>query len=240
MAFSRGTVLVVEPDASGKYVRKTTREVVPAKESKAALVAFAGQSVLIGLADGRLLIVDAADLSIRHEYRPFGENAPRFAAAGPGGRWLTVLFHNRKLWLFDLQNNRPAGVSFNGQGDISAVAFEGPNQLLTIDRDTRATRYELDPFRLVERMSPELNNVEIAYYYGIMPFYTLLPKPGELGNVVAYLLTDLNELQEFAQNSRDLSQHREKVDVAGPIWSSLAFLAVTLSLASLYVWRTDF
>ena len=70
--------------------------------------------------------------------------------------------------------------------------------------------------------------------------YTLLPKPGELGNVVAYLLTDLNELQELGRNSPDLSQHRDKIDVAGPIWSSLAFLAVILSLASIYVWRTDF
>jgi hypothetical protein len=240
VAFNRGTVLIVEPDAKGKYVRKIDKEVVPAKDSKAALAAFAGQTVLIALADGRILVLDATDLTISQELRPVGENAPRFVAAGPGGRWVSVLFHNRKLWLFDVKNGRPAGNSFGGQGDISAVAFDGPDHLLTIDRGTRMTHYDLDPFQMRDRAAPELKNVEIAFYYVIMPIYTVLPKPGELGNAVAYLLTDLNELQELGRDSPDLSQHREKVEVAEPIWSSLAFLAVILSLASLYVWRTDF
>ena len=30
------------------------------------------------------------------------------------------------------------------------------------------------------------------------------------------------------------------VNVAGPVWSSVAFLSVMLTLACLYVWRTDF
>lgn len=240
VAFNRGTVLIVEPDASGKYVRKIEKEIVPAKDSKAALAAFAGQTIMIALADGRLLVLNAADLALRHEFRPVGEIAPRFVAASPGGRWISVVFHNRKLWLYDVQQDRPAGLSFSGQGDISAVAFEGPNRIQTIDRGTRVTTYDLEPFQLLDRKAPELNNMETAYYYGIMPLYTVLPKPGELGNVVAYLLIDLNELQELGQNSQDLSQHREKVDVAGPIWSSLAFLAVILSLASVYVWRADF
>jgi hypothetical protein len=240
VAFNRGTMLVVEPDASGKYVRKVDKEIVSSKESKAALAAFAGQTILITLADGRILIVGAQDLAIKHEFRPVGDNAPRFAVASPGGHWIAVVFHNRRLWLFDVRKDGPAGLSFSGQGDISAVAFEGPDRLLAIDRGTRATQYDLNPFEMRERIGPELDKLQISYYYVIKPIYNLLPKPGELDNVVAYLLTDLDELQGLGQGTRDLSQRREKVDVAGPIWSSLAFLAFVLSLASFYVWRTDF
>jgi hypothetical protein len=241
VAFNRGTVLIVEPDEKGKYVRKIEREIASAKESKAALAAFASQTIVVALADGRVLILSAQDLATRHEFRPAGDDAPRFAAASPGGNWISVLFHDRTLWMFDVRKDSPAaGLSFSGQGDISAVAFEGPNRLLVIDRGTRATHYDLEPFQMRDRTAPNLDRIQMVYYYFIKPLYTLLPKPGELDNVVASLLVDLNELQELGQTSRDLSQRRQKVDVAGPIWSSLAFLTVILSLASFYVWRTDF
>jgi hypothetical protein len=240
VAFSRGMVIILEPDAQGEYVRKIEKEVVPVKEVKAAVAAFAGQTILIALADGRVFIVDAADLSVKHEYQPVGDDAPRFAAASPNGRWISVAFHNRRLWLYDVREGKPANFSFSGQGDISAAAFDGPNGLVAIDRGTRVTRYGLDPFQVRDRAAPDLDKVQLAYYYGVLPIYNVLPKPGALDDVVNYLLADLNELQEMTPNSRDLSQIHEKVDVAGPIWSSLAFLAFTLGLASLYVWRKDF
>ena len=236
-AFNRGTVTVLEPDAAGKYVRKNEKEVISLKETTAALAAFADNTILIALSDGRVLLVDAVDLSVRHELRPVGDNAPRFVAASPGGRWLSVLFHNRKLWLYDTQNDRPAPISFTGQGDISAAAFNGPDRLLAADRGNRVTQYELDPYRVEGRREPTLGNLEIAYHYFITPLYTVLPKPGELGNAVAYLLTDPDD---DVDNPLDLSVQRSKVDVAGPIWSSLAFLAVMLTLSCLYVSRADF
>ncbi|HLJ10330.1 MAG TPA: hypothetical protein VKU82_04040, partial [Planctomycetaceae bacterium] len=74
---------------------------------------------------------------------------------------------------------------------------------------------------------------------GLIPIYTLLPKPGELGSVVSYLVLD-EDLSGFGPNRQDLAQARVEVDVFGPIWSSLAFTAVMLSLSCLYVWRSDF
>jgi hypothetical protein len=63
--------------------------------------------------------------------------------------------------------------------------------------------------------------------------------PGELSNVVSYLLTEQETVAANA-NSGDLSQRRIKVNVYGPVWSSLAFLAVILTATCLYVRRTDF
>ena len=40
--------------------------------------------------------------------------------------------------------------------------------------------------------------------------------------------------------SHDLADKRKNVEVAGPIWSSLAFLVVVLTVACLYVRQADF
>ncbi|HLJ10231.1 MAG TPA: ABC transporter permease, partial [Planctomycetaceae bacterium] len=149
--FNRGSLLVLELEESGKYVRKIEKDVVPAKEGLTAVVAFGGDAVLLALDDGRVMIFHAADLSRQHEYRPAGKNPPRFAAASPGGAWLSVLFHTRRLWLYDVRNSRAADISFTGQGDISAAAFDGPNRLLAADRGTRVTQYQLEPFQIEDR-----------------------------------------------------------------------------------------
>ena len=237
--FNRGVVVVLQPDDSGKYVRRNQAELADVKEASSAVVAFGGKAIVVALEDGQVLVLDADDLAVKHKFRPAGDKPPRFAAASPGGRWLAVLFHNHRLWLFDTQHDREAHLSFSAWGGVSGVTFDGPSSLLVADRANRVTRYELDPFRVAEQRAPPLDNWETAYYYGVVPLYTVLPKPGELGNVVEYLLTDQSTAIGDL-NSRDLSGNRKIVDVAGPVWSSLAFLAVVLSLACLYVRRADF
>jgi hypothetical protein len=213
------------------------KEIASAREVTAAAIAIGGQTILLALSDGRLLVLGRGDLEVKHEFRPFGDNLPRIAAAAPGGRWLAVLYRNHKLWLYDTREDRPAGLSFSGQGDISAIAFEGPNQLLVADLATRVTLYGLDPLAMGASRAPALDNVAKVYHYGVMPLYTLLPKPGELGNAIGYLLADKEDADSIPQ---EFQQRRSDIDVAGPIWSSLAFLAVVLSVSCLYVWRSDF
>ncbi len=237
--FSQGVVTVLEPDDSGKYLRKMEKEVAVAKDAKAALVAFGGTTVLVAFADGRVLILDAADLETKHTFLPEGKKPPRFASAAVGGRWLSVLFHNRVLWVYDTRDNRESRFSISGQGNISAATFDGSDRMLIADRGQRATEYRLDPFRAEASRAEAMSTLEASYYYGIIPLYTIFPKPGELGEAVKYLLTD-SEANSLDPNSPGLSERRDSPDVAGPIWSSLAFLAVMLSLSCLYVWRSDF
>lgn len=237
--YNRGTVIVLEADASGKYVRKNQVELADVKETESAVLAFGGSTIVAALENGQVLVLDAGDLAVKYKFWPAGDKPPRFAAASPGGRWLSVLFHNHTLWMFDTQQGREARGSFSALGGISAVTFDGPNSVLVADRATRVTRYELDPFRVVEQRAPELDNFALAYYYGVVPLYTVLPKPGELGNLVEYLLTDQSTMPA-GLNPSDLSDRRKNVDIAGPIWSSLAFLVVVLTLACVYVARSDF
>jgi len=237
--FNRGSVTLLEREGSGTYRRLLEKVIVPAKEGTAAVLAFGGRTVLLALADGRVLVLDVSDLSTRAEFRPAGKNAPRFAAASSGGRWLSILFHNRHFWLYDAREARPADLSFAGQGDISAAAFIGPDQLWLVDRAVRVTEYQLDPFRVETRRAPAMGGMEIAYRYVLIPIYTIFPKPGELGKVISYLLADESAAVPDPVR-RDLSQSREAVDIAGPIWSSLAFVAVILTATCLYISRIDF
>jgi hypothetical protein len=234
---SQSTITVLERNSDGNYSRKREAEIAGAE---GAVLAFGGSTLLAGLADGRMLLLDATTLKVQQEFSPAGETAPRFAGAAPNGRWFIVVFHNNELWMFDARAGKPAVVSFSGQGDISAAAFSDPNRLLVTDRVNRVTSYQLDPFQLENRRAPALTPLERAYRYVIVPIYTVFPKPGELGNVVSYLLTEQETVATAGPGNEDLSQRRIKINVYGPVLSSLAFLVVVLTFTCLYARRTDF
>ena len=232
---SQSTVTVLERNSDGNYSTKLESEIAGAT---GAVLAFAGPTLLAGLEDGRVLLLDAATLKVRQEFPQAGGTTPRFAMAAPDGRWFVVVSHNRTLRMFDAPAGKLADASFAGQGDISAAAFNG-DRLLVTDRVNRVTSYHLDPFQTEDRRAPAFTPLERAYYYAIVPVYTIFPKPGELGNVVSYLLTE-QETVATNPNSADLSQRRLKINIYGPVWSSLAFLVVVLTFTCLYVRRTDF
>jgi ABC-type transport system involved in multi-copper enzyme maturation permease subunit len=232
---SQSTVTVLERSPDGNFSMKSASEVSGAA---GAVLAFAGPKLLAALEDGRVLLLDTATLRVQQEFPPDGESTPRFAMADPNGRWFVVLSHNHTLRMFDALAGKPANVSFNGQGDISAAAFSG-DRLLVTDRVNRVTSYQLDPFQPQDRRAPALTPLERVYHYAIVPIYTVFPKPGELGNVVSYLLTE-QETVATGPNRDDLSQRRIQLDIYDPMLSSLAFLVVVLALTCVYVNRTDF
>lgn len=232
---SQSTVTLLERNSDGNFSKKRESEI---SGGGGAVLAFAGPTLLAALEDGRVLLLDAATLKVQQEFLPAGEFTPRFAMADPNGRWFVVLSHNRTLRMFDARAGKPVDVSFTGQGDISAAAFSG-DRLLVTDRVNRVTSYQLDPFRVQDRRAPALTPLERVYRYALIPIYTIFPKPGELGNVVSYLLTERETVATNA-SSEDLSQRRVRINVYGPVWSSLAFLVVVLTLACAYVSRTDF
>jgi hypothetical protein len=81
--------------------------------------------------------------------------------------------------------------------------------------------------------------LERVYRYGVLPLYTIFPKPGELDNMVAYLLTE-QETAAVSPDAENLSAGQVMLNVKGPVWSSLAFTVVMLGLTCLYVRRADF
>jgi hypothetical protein len=80
--------------------------------------------------------------------------------------------------------------------------------------------------------------MERAYYYGFSPLYTVFPKPGELDKTVQYILSG----KETAETDRrgDLSTAQKHLHPWRPVWSSLAFMVVVLTLGCLYVQRQDY
>jgi hypothetical protein len=235
--WNHGVLIVLERDMDGNYVRAREKELEDSKT--AAVLAYAGSTLIVALADGRVWVLDPTDLSVRHEFRPEGKNQPRIAEASPDGRWFAVVFHNQKLWLFDAATDQPRTMSFVGRNNISAARFAGKDRLLVADRGTRVIEYELDPFQVATRRTPELKVLERVYRYAVLPIYTVFPKPGELGEMVRYLLTE-QETESIGPEPEDLRATHVKHNVKGPLWSSLAFTVVVLGITCLYIRRTDF
>jgi hypothetical protein len=145
------------------------------------------------------------------------------------------------LWLFDAAEKRPTELPVRGKRDISAASFTKDNRLLLSDRFTRVTEYQLDPFEITRSIDPPANTLELAYRYAVKPIYTVFPKPGELDNLVAYLLTEENSMQmDGRTRTTDLRADQVVLDIWQPAWSSLIFVAVILSLTCVSIARRDF
>ena len=153
---------------------------------------------------------------------------------------LAVLYRDGTLWLYDLRENRPLSLRIVGQGDVSAVAFDG-QAMYVADRLTRVTKYGLSAGKIAEQWQGPLPLAEKIYRYALHPVYTLFPKPSQLNQTVAYVLTSKDNTPgavRFDNNNNSVGPQR--LDVWGPIWSNLAFLAVVLAVACVYVYRKDF
>ena len=236
--FSDGALIWLRRDQGGAYRIAKQR----ALEDVAGPVTLACSSELVVMAqsDGRVLLLGLPELKDRTVYRPVGKSEPYRVVASPDGETFAVLFHNRMATLIGggTQPPRPLG------GDVSAVAFDGNGNLLVVDRGTRVTTYEAGSLQPKDTREPPQGMLEMVYRVGVQPLYTIFPKPGELSNVVNYVLTDsetrtMGPPREFATATADLRQARVDLDIQGPIWSSLAFVVVMLSLTCVYIWRLD-
>jgi hypothetical protein len=233
---------ILTPDTKGKYSSSAKRQF---KGPVGGVLALGGSSVVLGLADGRLQIYrrsgsnSKVELELVGEHRPEGKNGVRSVEAGSDGRFFAVLFHHRKLWLYDAQRKTLVEPDISGQGDFSAAVLAGPDRLLAADRVKRVSEYTVPGFDLVTRREPAGALVERIYRYVVNPIYTVFPKPGELDNVINYLLTD-EETVATGPGADDPRAGRMRLDVWGPVWSSLAFMAVMVGLGALYTQRKDF
>jgi hypothetical protein len=233
--FDTQTLRVLSPGKKGRYEERAQREI---EGNLSGVVALGGGHVLLARANGEIDLFDAVRLEPQGTFRPQAGNAPRFTEASPDGKTFAVLFHNRRLWLYDAANNQALKTSVAGQGDISAVAFAAGDRLLAADRFTRVSEFELPSLKISDRRRPSLSVLEKVYLFGIKPIYTVFPKPGEMDNVVNYLLTG-SESASLGVNN-DLQTSRPRLDIWGPIWSNLAFIAVVVGLGCLYTYRKDF
>ncbi|HBO43586.1 MAG TPA: hypothetical protein DD670_06585 [Planctomycetaceae bacterium] len=229
-----GQLRCLRRDEKGMYHQRAERDLGEPEDP--AVLAFAGDRIVVAQSDGRVLLLDAADLTTRAELRPAGRSEPQAAEATRDGRHFAVLFHNGTLAMFDAEGT----VQGRFFGDVSAVAFDGSEHLFVADRDTRVTKYELPSLVVIERHAAAPDLLQAVYRYFVLPFYTIFPKPGELDEVVAYLLTDQTTVVQGPPGATDPREARIKIDIHGPIWSSLAFVVVVLGVTCVYLHRMDF
>jgi hypothetical protein len=210
-------------------------------EDDPAVLAYGGDTLLVAQKDGAVLELEAATLGVRRVHHPEAASPPRFAEAAPGGRCLAVLYHNGKLWLFDNTTRTMTRPRFVRQGDISAISFPAPGEILVADRSTRVGRYRIDSRDLVERYAPEMELLEIVYRYVVTPIYTVFPKPSELYKTSQYLITGKEtSAVEEEDDEDDLSQRQVKLNPWRPVWSSLAFVVLMLIVSFVYFERQEF
>jgi hypothetical protein len=240
VAYSRGELtLLVRQD--NDYPNAQTVSVDSDKDQD-ALVVYAGSTVLLALADGRILNYEAPTLTLRGTYEPEPESQPRFACASPDGKGFAVVFHNGRLHVLDTAQGAQATMQLadvRGQGEISAAAFAADNALLVADRVKRVTRYQWATGERVATYAPALTPLEIVYYYVVVPIYTVFPKPGELGNTIQYLLSK-DETIDMGMLGGDLQTKRMPLHPWAPVRSTLIFMLIVLGLACVYIERQDF
>ena len=204
-------------------------------ESKDVTLAFAGKTIACVLADGEVFLLDAATLDVRKRFYPAGKSTPYKAQASSDGRWLAVLFHSGRLLLYDIQQARTRVVGSN----VSAAVFDR-SELLVADRVERVTRYDTETLKQQSRYEPEMTTLHRVHRFLLLPFYRIFPKPGELGEVVNYLLTDEDARAWGPPRTADLRQYHEVKDIAGPLKNGAWFVLFMLTLCCFYVTRKDF
>ncbi|MBW3597643.1 MAG: ABC transporter permease [Planctomycetes bacterium] len=236
--YTRGRLYLLAADEEGRY-RVEHEERLAIDEEEPAVLAFGRDTILIATKEGEVLEVEADSLQTRRTLKPEAASPPRFAYASPQGRYLAIVFHNGKLWLYDNQTQTLERPSFAGQGEISAAAFPSEEEILVADRAVRVSRYSLESQQVKERIAPEMDLLHVVYRYAVLPIYTIFPKPSELYKTSQYLITG-QETQAIEDGGDDLSDPQTKLHPWRPVWSSLAFVVVMLILACAYFERQEF
>ena len=232
LVWHQNTLRLLNRNEDGKYERGATMEL---PESIDVTLACAGTTIACVLADGEVFLLDSATLDIHKRFYPAGKTTPYKAMASPDGRWLAVLFHSGRLLLLDIQQDQSRSVGT----DVSAAAFDGDHLLVT-DRVERVTRYDPDSLKQESRYEPEMTTLHRVHRFFLLPFYRIFPKPGELSEVVDYVLTDKDARAWGPPRAAELSQYHDVKDIAGPLINGAWFILIMLTLCCFYVTRKDF
>jgi hypothetical protein len=141
--------------------------------------------------------------------------------------------------MYDTKEKKGEEAPISGQGDISAAEFESPDRLLVAHHLKRVSGFDVDDWKPREHWTPVMTVSERVYRYFLSPLHRIFPKPSELDETAAYLLTD-QETLAMTHRRDDLSQARIQLEIWNPVWSNLAFVTAVLLAGSIYVHRRDF
>ena len=231
----------------GRYEQQEKKRVWEKDRGRPVLAATGG-TILLGRANGKIVIFDEKSLETKQTLEPEAKARAIRACSSANGKWIAVLMDSRNLWLYDVAEGKLQLAAATGQGDISAIAFSGEDRLLVADRTDRVLEYDAAGMNVQRRIGPAMSAFDRTLNYLVMPVYTICPKPGELYKTVTHILSDRK--REVAQENADAAEDgAEETDDAparavshpwAPVWSSAIFMAVMLALGCLYMQWQEF
>jgi hypothetical protein len=241
LLYSQGEVAIWAQGSDGTYSRRVQRT-LEGEEKLAAMCALAGGSALLAAEDGRLLVLDSQTLETKAELKPEDSNEPRQLRSSAAAKQIAVLFAHGVLYVLDADNRDLTYARAPGQGTISGIAYDKQGNLLVAHDGRLVSRCDPHTWASEVICRPQLSAVEQVYYYGVMPVYTTLPKPGELYRTLLYFLTGKKTEPAGESNNRPSAEpeFKERLNPWQPVWSGAIFLAVMLGIGCVYMERMEF
>lgn len=229
---NQSTLYLLERDPKKGYVvaAETDRD----SEGETA-VGLTEKLAVVADKNGHIELRDAKTLEVQQSFRPAGDTPPSSLVTSRDGKYIAVLFHDGVLWLYDVE----AGEGSRIDSDASAVTFD-EDKLVFADNKTRVQVRSLASGETLETYWPASDWWRFTYDWIIQPVYYVFPKPGELNNLLKYLVTDESTSSfQGPQSSGDLREVRMADNIVMPVVHNLIFICVMLGITCFYVSRLD-
>lgn len=229
---NQGSLYLLQRDPKKGYVVAT--EVKREGEGE-TVVGLTGKLAVVADEQGHIELRDAQTLEVQKSFRPAGDTPPSALETSPDGKFIAVLFHDGALWLYDVE----AGEGSRIDSDASAIAFD-EDKLAFADNKTRVRVRSLSTGETLETYWPASDWWRFSYDWVIQPIYYVFPKPGELNNLLKYLVTDESTSSfQGPQSTGDLREVRMADNIVMPVVHNLIFICVMLGITCFYVSRLD-
>lgn len=228
---NQGTIYLLNHDED-KYVITNQRK---RKTEDPVVLGLTGDRAIVADEEGNVEICDAKSLEVEKTFRPAGDTPAAAIEASPDGKYFAVLFHGGALWLYDNQ----AGQGTRVDSDASAVAFR-QKELLFADNTNRVRSRDLATGATKTLYWPVSNSYRLTYDWVVQPIYYIFPKPGELNNLLKYLVTEESTSSlQGPRSTGDLRELREADNIVMPVVHNFIFICVMLGITCFYVSRLD-
>jgi len=152
----------------------------------------------------------------------------RFAGLTPGG----------DVWWLWPQEGRIERPRLAGQGKVSGIAFREDGALWVAHHVDQVDLWSIDGSSAEAIARPSLTNWQRFYYWGVVPVYTVNPKPAAMDSTLLYLL-QREESFGLQFDALDLESARQEIDPWSPLWSNLAFVALLWAAGCWLLYRQD-